>query len=239
MIRRARADAGMTQAELANRAGLGQSAIARLERGGANPTVATLDNVIAATGHRLILAAEPRRASFDEGQLLERLAMTPAQRVRADEILRRLVQRGVDFVVVGGIAAELHGSARTTSDLAITFATDDANLAALGDVLTALGVRLEEVDEQVPFVPDAETLRRVERLALVTSLGGLDLRSCPPGAPPYEELRRDADRYDLGGFNVSVASIDDLIAMLQAAMPTKELLDIEELEAIKRLRQRR
>jgi transcriptional regulator with XRE-family HTH domain len=71
----------MTQAELAARAGLTQSAVARLERGGANPTIATLDNVIAATGHRLVLAAEPRRASFDERQLLERLAMTPAQRL--------------------------------------------------------------------------------------------------------------------------------------------------------------
>lgn len=71
----------MTQAELATRAGLTQPAIARLERGGANPTIGTLDNVIAATGHRLILAAEPHRTSFDEGQLLERLTMTPAERL--------------------------------------------------------------------------------------------------------------------------------------------------------------
>jgi transcriptional regulator with XRE-family HTH domain len=71
----------MTQAELAARAGMSQSAIARLERGSANPTIATLDNVIRASGHRLILAAEPLRASFDEGQLRERLAMTPAQRL--------------------------------------------------------------------------------------------------------------------------------------------------------------
>ena len=71
----------MSQAELAQRVGMSQSAIARLERPGANPTVATLAKVIAATGHRLNLAAEPHRASFDEQQLLERLAMTPAQRL--------------------------------------------------------------------------------------------------------------------------------------------------------------
>jgi transcriptional regulator with XRE-family HTH domain len=71
----------MTQAELAARAGLTQSAVARLERGGSNPTIATLANVIAATGHRLTLAAERPRASFDEQQLLERLAMTPAERL--------------------------------------------------------------------------------------------------------------------------------------------------------------
>ena len=81
LIRNTRADAGMRQAELAQRAGMSQSAIARLERPGANPTVATLAKVIAATGHRLTLAAEPHRASFDEQQLLERLAMTPAQRL--------------------------------------------------------------------------------------------------------------------------------------------------------------
>lgn len=58
-----------------------QSAVARLERGSSNPTIATLANVIAATGHRLILVAEPRRVTLDEQQLLERLAMTPAERL--------------------------------------------------------------------------------------------------------------------------------------------------------------
>lgn len=89
--------AAMTQAELAARAGLTQSAVARLERGDANPTIGTLDNVIAATGRRLVLAAEPHRASFDEGQLLERLAMTPAERLAtftaSSRNLSRLVAR--------------------------------------------------------------------------------------------------------------------------------------------------
>jgi predicted nucleotidyltransferase len=157
----------------------------------------------------------------------------------ADQILRRLVERGVDFVVIGGIAGVLHGSARNTFDLDICFATDDANLVALGDVLIGLGARLREVQEDVPFVPDARTLRGVELLTLVTSLGELDVVAQPPGAPAYRDLRRNADRYDLGGFNVSVASVDDLIAMKHAAGRAKDLLDIEELEAIKRLRRRR
>jgi transcriptional regulator with XRE-family HTH domain len=71
----------MTQTELAGRAGLTQSAVARLERGDSNPTIATLANVISATGHRLVLDAQPQRASFDKGQLRERLGMTPAQRL--------------------------------------------------------------------------------------------------------------------------------------------------------------
>lgn len=165
--------------------------------------------------------------------------MTDRPPLSADEILRRLVERGVDFVVIGGIAAVLHGSARNTFDLDICFAPDDANLAALGDVLTDVSARLKGVEEHVPFVPDARTLRQVELLTLVTTLGELDVLRRPSGAPAYQELRRNADRYDLGGFNVCVASVDDLIAMKQAAGRAKDLLDIEELEAIKRLRHRR
>ena len=165
--------------------------------------------------------------------------MTDRPPLNADQILHRLVERGVDFVVIGGIAAVLQGSARNTFDLDICFGADDANLAALGDVLTALRARLKGVDDDIPFVPDARTLRQVELLTLVTSLGELDVLARPSGAPTYHDLRRNADRYDLGGFNVSVASIDDLIAMKQAAGRAKDLLDIEELEAIKRLRHRR
>lgn len=57
LIRDARREAGLTQAQLAAHLGVSQSAIAKLERQGCNPTVATLDRVLRATGHRLQLIA--------------------------------------------------------------------------------------------------------------------------------------------------------------------------------------
>ena len=158
--------------------------------------------------------------------------------LRADELLQRLVARGVDFVVIGGIAAILHGSSRATFDLDVCFATDEPNLRSLGEVLVGLEARLKGVDDAVPFVPDAETLRRVEVLTLETAAGELDVLARPSGAPRYDVLRRRADRYDLGGFSVLVASVDDLIAMKQTANRRKDQADVEELEAIRRLRRR-
>ena len=156
--------------------------------------------------------------------------------LHADEILRRLTARGVDFVVIGGIAAVLHGAAQATYDLDICYATDAVNLGAIGDVLMGLGARLKGVEESVPFTPDATTLRRIELLTMVTHEGELDILSRPAGSLGYETLRRHADRFDLDGFTVLVASIDDLIVMKAAAGRQKDLAAIEELEASKRLR---
>jgi hypothetical protein len=150
-------------------------------------------------------------------------------------LLGRLTARGVDFVVIGGIAAILHGSAQATYDLDICYATDEGNLKTLGEALVDLGASLKGVTDEVPCVPDAQTLRRVELLTMDTPAGELDVLARPAGSRGYETLRRNAERFDLGGFSVLVASIDDLIAMKLAAGRHKDLATVEELEAIKRL----
>jgi hypothetical protein len=156
--------------------------------------------------------------------------------VDAEPLLRALVARQVDFVVIGGIALVLHGSARITQDLDVCFAHDEANRTALGRALSDLGARLRGVAEDVPFVADARTLHNAEVLTLQTANGDLDVLARPAGAPAYRVLREEAECFDLGGFAVRVASIDHLIAMKRAAGRQKDLADVVELETIKRLR---
>ena len=155
------------------------------------------------------------------------------------EILGRLVSAGVDFVVIGGIAVLLHGYPRMTRDLDIVFAYDDANLESLGRVLVGLDAHLREVDENLPFVPDKRTLRGVELLTLATSAGWFDVHRLPRGVATYDRLRRNAERVDLDGISVLVASPDDLIAMKRAAGRPQDQIDIAALEAIKRLQNRK
>jgi len=151
-------------------------------------------------------------------------------------LLERLTARGIDFVVVGGYAAVLQGSPRLTQDLDLCYATDAANLAVLGQALVELDARLFGVTDDVPFVPDARTLARTELLTLQTSLGKLDLMTHPIGTPEYRRLRDGADRFELGGILVRVASVADLKAMKRAAGRPKDLADLAELEAIEQLR---
>src|SRR6185312_16946341 len=84
LVRNARKQAGLTQAELAERAGVTQSVVARLERGGGNPTFLTLERVLHAAGHRLELSAvEQGLRTVDETLIAQQLALAPADRVRA------------------------------------------------------------------------------------------------------------------------------------------------------------
>jgi transcriptional regulator with XRE-family HTH domain len=86
LLRRARRAAGLTQAELARRMGTTQSAIARMERPGANPSVAWLDRALEAAGRRLELASPKRRASgIDESLIRARLRLTPTERLASFE----------------------------------------------------------------------------------------------------------------------------------------------------------
>lgn len=59
LVHRLRMDAGLTQAELAERMGTTQSAIARLEAGGTRPSLRTLEKLAVAVGHRLTIAIGP------------------------------------------------------------------------------------------------------------------------------------------------------------------------------------
>jgi transcriptional regulator with XRE-family HTH domain len=87
LIRKARSDARLSQAALAQRLGVSQAAIAKLERPGSNPTVDTLDNVLWATGHRLSLDAQRWQPGVDESLIRQQLELSPAERIRGIETM--------------------------------------------------------------------------------------------------------------------------------------------------------
>lgn len=155
--------------------------------------------------------------------------------LRVGALLRALTEGGVDFVVIGGIAAVAHGSLQITQDLDICYAGDEANLERLGAVLVSLGATLAGVTDDVPFVPDARTLRHVRVLTLNTPDGALDVLAEPNGSSGYARLRAGAIEAQVAGATVRIAGLDDLIAMKKAAGRPKDRIYIEELEAIRRL----
>ncbi len=149
---------------------------------------------------------------------------------RPTALLGKLAQAGVDFVVIGGVAIVVQASPRFTRDLDICYATDAHNLERLGALLLSIEAGLRGVNEDLPFTPDARTLRRAQMLTLTTRDGDLDLLVDPPGSPGYPALRRHADVVQLGAASVRIASLEDLIEMKRAAGRPQDEVDIESLE---------
>ena len=139
-------------------------------------------------------------------------------------ILEEFAQAGVDFVVIGGVAGGAHGSSYGTFDVDLAYARDDANLERIAGVLQRLGAELRGAPTGLPFLLDAETLRRGANFTFSTELGSIDILGDPAGAPPYERLRSEATTIDVRGHRVRIASLDHLIAMKEAAGRTKDKL---------------
>lgn len=159
------------------------------------------------------------------------MAQPPEFRPRP--ILDALVAHEVDFVVIGGIAGILHGSAYPSYDLDIAYARDDANLERLASALVELGATLRGAPPDVPFVLDAKTLRAGAHFTFVTPHGSVDILTDPDGAPTYEELKRAAgDPKPLEGVLVHAASLDHLIAMKERTGRAKDALMASEYRTL-------
>jgi hypothetical protein len=147
--------------------------------------------------------------------------------------LRTLIRHEVRFVVIGGIGARLHGSPTVTRDTEICYQRSPENLERLAETLAELDAHLRGVDEDVPFLLDAKTLRAGDHFTFVTSAGDLDILGTPAGVDGFEELASHATEFEIDGSTVLVASIDDLIRMKRSAGRAKDLIEVEVLGALR------
>jgi predicted nucleotidyltransferase len=147
-------------------------------------------------------------------------------------LIERLASAGVEYVLIGGVAARLHGSPSLTRDLDICHEASVKNLERLSGVLREVHARLRGVDEDVPFLLDARTLAAGQNFTFVTDEGDLDLLAVPSGVAGYRGLVERAVEMDLDGVAVKVACLDDLIRMKRAAARPKDLMEVEVLSAL-------
>ena len=148
-------------------------------------------------------------------------------------ILQTLQQHDVKFVVIGGIAGRLWGSTTVTNDLDVCYARDGANLEALATALRELKVKLRGADRDLPFIVDVRTLKNGDAFTFTTVAGNFDLLGHPAGSNGYDSLARNATTMDVGGVDVLVASLEDLILMKRAAGRPKDLIEVEVLAAVR------
>ena len=142
---------------------------------------------------------------------------------RPVDILRVLVEHQVEFILIGGLAAAVHGSPYGTSDVDVVPLRETANLSRLSDALRALGARdYVSATESVPFAHDGRSLGDAQVWNLATPLGGLDITFVPAGTDGYRDLAERAQTVDIGDLDVPVAALEDIVRSKAAAGREKD-----------------
>jgi len=152
--------------------------------------------------------------------------------LRFDELLPELVRGEIDFILVGGVAGNLHGAARLTYDVDIVYNRGRANLDRMVRVLAPMHPYLRGAPAGLPFRLDLPTLRNGLNFTLTTRMGDLDLLGEVPGGGTYRELLPRS--MEITAFGVAFRCVDlpTLIRLKRAAGRPKDLESLAELEAL-------
>lgn len=149
-----------------------------------------------------------------------------------EKLIPRLAQSKVEFVIVGGVAGSIHGSAQVTVDLDICYARDQENLKRLAEALAPLHPRLRGAPPDLPFLWDAATLRGGLNFTLTTDWGDIDLLGEVAGVGAFDRVRAASLQVPLFGVACAVLSLPALIASKRAAGRPRDLQALPELEAL-------
>jgi hypothetical protein len=153
--------------------------------------------------------------------------------------IQALVRAEVRFVVIGGVAAGLHGLARATFDLDICYDPAPDNRTRLAALLRSLKAYPRAVEPGLPFIMDARQLETTPVLTLTTSLGDLDIMDRVAGVGAFRDVWDSSVEVEAGGLRFRILDLPALIAAKRAVGRPKDREQLPELEALRQLRRRR
>jgi predicted nucleotidyltransferase len=150
-----------------------------------------------------------------------------------ERLLTGLRRAEVSFVIVGGVAATVHGSARLTSDLDIVYERSLANIGRLVDAVQPLNPYLRGAPSGLPFRFDVETVRRGLNFTLTTDAGPMDVLGEITGVGDYTSVFAVSEDVLLFGSAYRCIKLEALIVSKRAVGRTKDLEAVAELELIR------
>ncbi len=148
------------------------------------------------------------------------------------DLLRTLARGRVDFVIIGGLAAAMHGSARLTQDLDIVYSRARDNVSRLVDALAPFDPYLRGAPKGLPFRWSVETVLAGLNFTLVSTLGDIDLLGEVTGGGRYEDLQPYSTPVLYEGESCLCVTLPKLIALKRAAGRPKDNEILAELELL-------
>lgn len=144
-------------------------------------------------------------------------------------LIRTLIEGRVEFILVGGVAAAAHGSARSTFDVDVVYERTPENIRRLAAAVAPLSPTLRGAPADLPFRFDAETIKRGLNFTLDTLLGPLDLLGEIAGGGTFRELLPHSFPISVFGGECLCLGLEKLIETKKAAGRGKDIEAVAEL----------
>jgi predicted nucleotidyltransferase len=154
-------------------------------------------------------------------------------------MLAGLNEAGVRYVIVGGIAANAHGSSRNTQDVDICYEPTPENRECLAAVLCSWHGCLRGVEPGLPWTLDARAIRDTPILTLTTNLGAFDMMDRVAGVGDFRLVIEASQEVTVMGVSTRVITLDALIAAKRATGRRKDREALLELEALREMARKR
>jgi len=156
--------------------------------------------------------------------------------MQPETIFRSLAEHGVEYVLVGGLAATAHGASLVTLDTDICFRQTPENCERLAQALVPL--EAEIFPPRPVHIPVTGELLRTHRIVhLRTRAGRLDVMASVPGLGTYEDLFPAVSHVPVGDLQVPLLSLDQLIQAKSVLDQPKDREHLDQLLAIRKLRE--
>lgn len=139
----------------------------------------------------------------------------------------------VECIVIGGLAATIHGSARLTQDVDVCYARTPDNIRRLVEALQPLKPYPRGAPRGLPFSWDSETIAAGLNFTLTTAAGSIDLLGEVIGGGSYATLLSHTVTATLFGHEIKCLDLDWLIKTKRAAGRPRDFEAIAELEALR------
>jgi len=153
--------------------------------------------------------------------------------IQLDRMLEVLHGGHVEFIMIGGMAARAHGSARITEDLDVVYSRSDENVPRLVRALAPLQPYLRGAPPGLPFEWSVKSVKAGLNFTLVTSLGSLDILGEVVGGGRYEDLIKHSESVVAFGHPTNVVSLPWLIHLKRSAGRLRDFDAIAELELLR------
>ena len=154
-------------------------------------------------------------------------------------LIQLLADGGVEHILVGGVAATIHGSTRLTRDVDVVYRRSDANISRIVTALAPHHPYLCGAPKGLPFQWEIATVSRGLNFTLTTALGDLDLLGEVTGGGGYDQLLPHTELVTIFDRQVRCLTLDWLIKVKRAAGRPRDYETVAELEVIREERLRR